>query len=136
VTAAASPVEAFRVVSRVDDPLARVVAARPVKHRPGGRVARVGSTADRVVVDVESPGGLLVVRRVYQPLYRARSAGAALATLPADLSLLGIEVPAGRHRVVIDVADLPETVAACIAGAALLAALLAGLPARTPPVCA
>ena len=46
-----------------------------------------------------SAGGLLVVQRAYFPSLEARLAdGRQLATLPVDLVLLGVEVPAGRTR--------------------------------------
>ena len=82
-------------------------------------------------MEVDSPGGLLVLRRAFQPLYRATSAGRPLATLPVDLALLGVELPPGRHRVVLAVPAGPEVAAAVAAAAALAAALALGLwPAR------
>ncbi len=131
VAAAESPAEAFRAVSVADDPVGRVVASRPVEHRPGGRVARVVEESDRLEVDVESPGGLLVLRRAYQPLYHATSGGAELETLPVNLTLLGVVVPPGRRRVVVAVPPGPEPAAAAAGGAVLAATLAAGFwPAR------
>jgi hypothetical protein len=131
VATAAIPAEAFRAVSRASDPLARVVAARPVAHRPGGRIRRIATRPDRLEVDLESPGGLLVLRRVFSPLYRATSTGEALRTLPVNLSLLGVEVPPGRRRVVVEVSPRPEIAAGAVGAAVLAAALVAGLlPAR------
>jgi hypothetical protein len=131
VATAAIPAEAFRAVSRASDPLARVVAARPVAHRPGGRIRRIATRPDRLEVDLESPGGLLVLRRVFQPLYCVTSAGEALRTVPVNLSLLGVEVPPGRRRVVVEVSAGPEVAAGAVGAAVLAAALAAGLlPAR------
>jgi hypothetical protein len=65
-----------------------------------------------------------MVRRAYHPMWRARAAGRELATLPANLVLLGVVVPPGRHRVVLEVAHWPEGVAGAVALAALVAALV------------
>lgn len=132
VVTAGLPAEAFRLISRAADPVASVVASRPVAHRPGGRIERVITAPDRVEVELTSPGGgLLVLRRTFQPLYRATSDGRALATLPVNLSLLGVEVPAGRRRVVVSVSDRPEILAGAVGAVAFAGALAAGLlPAR------
>ncbi len=131
VAVADIPAEAFRAVSVAADPLARVVASRPVAHRPGGLVRALRAGPDRLEVEVDSPGGLLVLRRAFQPLYRATSAGRPLATLPVDLALLGVELPPGRHRVVLAVPAGPEVAAAAAGTAALAVALALGLwPAR------
>ncbi len=123
---AASPVEAYArtVVGPLDERTG--LASRAVEHHAGARVELVEWRAGRIVVDVAGEGGLLVLARAYQPLWRARLAsGERLATQPADLALLGVEVPAGRQRVVLDVAAWPEALAGGIALAVALAALAA-----------
>jgi len=122
VVAASSPIEAWLLVARgeIDDDVA--VASRPIAHAAGGHVARVAGDADGVVFNVDSPGGLVVWQRAYWPIYRARlEDGRRLPTLPADVALLGVEVPAGRHRVTIDVASWPEIAAGVLAVAMALA---------------
>ena len=100
-----------------------VVASRSVEHRPGGSVLAFAEAPDRIEIEVDSPGGLLVVRRVYWPLYRARLAdGTALATQPVDVAWLGVEVPAGRHRVEVAISSAPEIAAGALALAVALAA--------------
>jgi hypothetical protein len=124
-----SPIDAWRAVAagRFDD--ATAIASRPIHHEPGGSVRLVAEDAGRVELEVESGGGLAVVRRTYWPLLRARLGdGTRLETQPVDLALLGIEVPAGRHRVIVDVSSRPEAAAGI---AALVAAAFAlGLAAR------
>jgi len=123
VTAVASPSEAFRWVSVAADPVADVAAPRPVVHRPGAAVTLIREAADELEIQVSGPGGLLVIRRAYQPLYAASAEGRSLPTLPADLSLLGVEVPPGVHRVRIDVPAGPEKAAGAVALLALAAIL-------------
>lgn len=132
VAAAASPGEAFRRVSLAPDPVADVVADRPVAHRPGGKVELRGEAPDAITVDVSGPGGLLVLRRAYQPLYEASAEGKNLRTLPVNLSLLGIEVPPGAHRVKVAVSAGPEVLAGAVAILAFLCALALAWGASRP----
>jgi hypothetical protein len=127
VRVAASPPTALWVVSNTPDPIAAVVVPEPVAHQPGGRVRLLSKEPDRIALEVEGPGGLAIVRRAYQPLFEARledrSDGERLRTLPVDLNLLGVEVPPGRHRVVLEVSAWPEITAATVALLTLGAAL-------------
>ena len=68
----------------------------------------VQMSPDRMRFDVASGGGLLVIQRSYQALFRARSGDAELPVLPVNLSLLGVVVPAGEHEVVVDVDSPPR----------------------------
>ncbi len=122
VAVAASPGDAFRTVSRAPDPVADVVADRPVAHHPGAQARRLAETPDGFEVDVSGGGGLLVLCRAFQPLYRATAEGKSLPTLPVNLSLLGVQVPPGAHRVRIAVSALPEELAGGIALLAFVAA--------------
>jgi hypothetical protein len=124
VTAARSAGQAFQYVSRAPDPVADVIAARPVAHHPGARVSIHEETPDRIAIDVWGDGGLLVLRRAFQPLYMATAGGRPLPTLPVNLSLLGVEVPPGSHRVWVEVGYGPEALAGGIAVLAFLGALV------------
>jgi hypothetical protein len=99
VAAASSPAEAFRFVSLSPDPVGGVIADRPVAHRPGARVRVLSEAPDRIEVEVSGAGGVLVLRRAFQPLYAASAEGKAFPTLAVNLSLLGVQVPPGVHRV-------------------------------------
>jgi hypothetical protein len=123
VTAAGSAGQAFRFVSRAPDPVADVIAARPVAHHPGARVALRSETPDEIEIDVAGQGGLLVLRRAFQPLYTAAAEGKPLPTLPVDLSLLGVEVPPGAHRVRVAVSAGTEKWAGGVAVVAFVMAL-------------
>jgi hypothetical protein len=128
VVAAGSAGDAFRSVSRAADPVADVIAARPVAHRPGAKLTLIEDTPDRIGIDVWGDGGLLVLRRAFQPLFKASAGGRPLPTFPVNLSLLGVEVPPGNHRVWIEVEAGPEALAGAIAVVALLGALFLAFP--------
>lgn len=123
VTPAGDPIAALRAVGRSADPVADLIVSRPVEHHPGARVRLLRSTPERIEVEVSGEGGVLALRRTYQPLYRAFAAGRELRTLPVSLSLLGVEVPPGTHRVRIEVSSLPEKLAGLAALLAVAAAL-------------
>jgi hypothetical protein len=124
VLAADSPIQALAMVTHLPDPLATAVASRPVEHRAGGRVELLASEDDTLRLAVTSGGGLLVVQRAYFPSLEARLAdGRKLPTLPVDLILLGVEIPAGSHEVRIAPSRRPEAIAGAVA---LLAVALAG----------
>ena len=107
------------------------VVARPLAHDGAGQVRQIAAGADRVVFETDSAGGLVVVRRAYQPLLGARlDDGSALPTLPVDLTLLGVVVPPGRQRVTVSASNAPEQGAALFALVAALAAL--GLAWKSP----
>ena len=128
---------AFRAVSRGPDPLARVAIpdtfeTLAARHRPGGRIRRVEVTPDRLVLEIDGPGGLVVVRRAYRPIYRARSAGGDLEVLPVNLLLVGIEVPPGRQRIVLEVSAWPGVVAGLLALVLALALIRLAATHSTP----
>jgi hypothetical protein len=81
-------------------------------------------TPDEIEIEVAGPGGLLAIRRTFQPLYRATIGERRLKTEAIDLSLLGVEVPPGAHRVRIAVSALPEKLAGVFAVLAFAGALL------------
>lgn len=123
VKPAANPPDAFRIVSLSPDPVLDVAAARPVAHQTGAAVRLIRETPDLIEAEVSGGGGLLVLRRTYQPLYRASSGDKPLATLPVNLSLLGVEVPPGTHRVRVEVSSGPEKAAGIVALLTFLLAL-------------
>lgn len=120
VWAAAHPADAFRAVSLASDPVANAVTDRPVPHLPGAKLRMISDAPDRCDVEVSGGGGLLVLRRAYQPLYRATAEGKRLQTLAVDLALLGVQVPPGFHSVKIAVSSGPEKAAGIVALVALL----------------
>ena len=121
--AASSPISAWVALSRRTVDEATAVVSRPVEHHAEGTATMLDERADRIVVEVDSPGGLLVIRRAYWPIWRARLAdGTPLATQPVDLALLGVEVPPGHQRVIVDVTAWPETSAGIVALVTLVAA--------------
>jgi hypothetical protein len=129
---AEEPAAAREAVVAAGDPLATAVVPRPVAQGEGRVLAVSSPEPDRIELDVEGAGGVVVLRRAFLPLYRAEAEGRRLATLPLDLALLGVEVPPGRHRVVIEIAGWPEWIAAGIALIAL-AWICAVLPRTRAP---
>src|SRR5581483_8310852 len=85
------------------------------QHQAGARIALREAEPDRVVVDVDGGGGLLVVRRSFQDLWRAQAGAQRLPVVPVDVALTGVVVPPGRQRVVLAVSALPEQVASVVA---------------------
>jgi hypothetical protein len=111
-----SPADTIRRVSKLEDLRHTVLADRAFpKHQPGTKVDLVSKSDDRVVFDVDGPGGLVVVRRLYHPTWRARIGEQRLRTAIADLVLIGVEVPPGKHRVVLEVPYRDELAAAVVA---------------------
>jgi hypothetical protein len=128
---AGDPTRAFLAGSRGGTPAGAAIVGRQVEHRPGGSVALVERQPDRWVFDVDSEGGLVVVQTAWHPIWEARlEDGSALRTQAADVSLTGVELPAGRHRVTLEVSSLPESVAGGVAAVALLAACWMARPFR------
>lgn len=139
--AAASSLAAFQAVFASPDPVAEVTVLRPLRHDPRGAVRILMETPDRIELEVAGGGGVAVLRRAYQPLYRAhmgahtgaytarswRAAGHSLHTLPVNLNLLGVAVPPGHHRVTVEVSAWPEAAAGVVAAFALAMALAAAL---------
>jgi hypothetical protein len=95
-----------------------------------GSVRLISSAPDRIEIETESQGGLAVIRRAWQPLLVAREGRREIATRPVNLNLLGVEVPAGRHRVVLEVSAWPEILAGGVALLALIAGLISLLARR------
>lgn len=127
-----SPIWAFVVAANGDISPRDALVSRLVEHRPGGRVTLVERAPDRWVFDVDSEGGLVVVQTSWHPIWRAHLAdGTQIPTQAAELSLTGVEVPPGRHRVTLEISSRPEKLAGGVAALAL--ALAIGLAVRRPP---
>ena len=121
-----NPVAAVARVASLDDPVSTVVVSRPVEHRPGGTVHLLAAGPDHLELAVSGPGGVVAVRRSYQHLWTAHTGDRELPILPLNLTLMGVEVPPGDHRVRLDVSAWPEGLAggiALIAAAGALGAL-------------
>jgi hypothetical protein len=113
---ASNPVEAMREVARVHDAVAEVTVSGPHEHHPGARVELLTWEPDRIEVEVEGRGGVLVLRRAFHPIWEVRDESGPLRVMTANLHLMAVEVPPGRSRVEAKISSGPET-------AALVAAL-------------
>lgn len=129
--AAATSDDAFHQVTENPDPVGTVSVTLqghgPLPAQdPQGGVQLVSSAPDRIEIETEGQGGLAVIRRAYQPLLVAHEGSREIPTRPINLNLLGVEVPAGRHRIVLEVSAWPEILAggvALLVAAGLIAAL-------------
>ena len=112
--------EALRRVTNNPDPVGSATVAvsrrEPLPaHDPAGTVRLISSAPDRIEIETEGRGGLAVLRRAWQPLLIARAGNRELSTRPVNLNVLGVEVPAGRHRIVLEVSAWPEMLAGGVA---------------------
>jgi hypothetical protein len=131
LTVAKSPLDAFERVARSPVGTLPGVVPQPIEHQGGGRVEILTMEPDTIELEVESDGGVAVVRRAFQPLLRARIEGREVATIPVNLCQLGVLVPAGKHRVVIEVSPAPEIAAAVVAAIVTLCLLAISIGARS-----
>ena len=101
---------------------------------PTGSVTIVKSEPEKLEVLTESVApGALVVQRAFLPLYRATIDGQEAPIVAANIHRLGIEVPAGSHRVRVWIDRRPLWVSSLVALAALL--VLIGLAWRLRRAC-
>lgn len=122
--------ERFGVTTR----LYAVADPAPEVRYPGGKAKLLSMEPDRIEMEVEGNGGVVVLRRAYQQLLVARTEGRRLPTRPVDGVLLGVEIPPGKHRVTIEVSAWPEILAGAvtlIGFVGALAALRIGSPRPT-----
>ena len=108
-------------------------------HAPGAPVAarRLASGPEGLAVEVEAMAPVvLLVQRAYLPLYRATLDGAPVALRIANLHRIGIDVPAGRHRVDLWVDRRPLHFSLCLSvvGAVALATLWRRLRFSATPI--
>ena len=131
VVTADHPVLAFEAVGRAEDPIKTVMVDQPRTHQPGASVHLVEHEADRLEIKVEGQGGVLAVRRAYFPIWQARSGDQSLDVFPLNLNLIGVQVPPGEHRVILDVASWPENLAGMASLLALFLAAWGALSQKT-----
>ena len=100
---------------------------------PAGSVTVQRSAAEEleVVTDSEAPGAL-VVQRAFLPLYRASVDGDEVPIVAANIHRLGIEVPAGAHRVRVWIDRRPLWVSGLVALAALAVLIWLAWRLRAP----
>ncbi len=133
---------ALRVPS--SDPVARTVVEAATGTVAAARVSRLSWTRPepcRILIDADvSSAGALVVAESFDRGWSARVDGAPAAVYPADLAMMAVAVPQGRHAV--ELRFQPRSwwgaVAATAVGLAALLALVVtasrgSRPAPTPP---
>jgi hypothetical protein len=130
VVPAANPAVAYDRIATREDPTATSVLPFPVPHQPDGRARLLRASPDHVEIDVSGGGGVVVVRRAYQAIWQARSGDRKLQVLPADLTLTGVVVPPGRHRVELFAQASLEATASVLGLSCALCLLAAALPRR------
>lgn len=102
--------------------VAVVAGEGPARTGPPGIVRIFDSSRERFVAEVDSAtGGVLMLRRAHLPIWRATIDGLPAATTIAQVTRLGVEVPAGRHRVELAIARGPLAGALAVALVALVA---------------
>ncbi len=126
VNAVRDPIEQFKIVSRTDSPTIESTVPFEFPHRAGARVEVLEHRSDRWKVEVEGEGGVVVLRRAFQPAMRATIEGENLTIMPANFCLLGIAVPPGRHVVTVEVARWPQTAAWLVSIVVLALVLVVG----------
>jgi hypothetical protein len=88
---------------------------------PSGRASIVAASRERVTVEASSPsGGVLILRRAYLPIWKARIDGRPVPTTIAQITRLAVEVPPGRHTVELFVSRGPLLGALGVAALALI----------------
>jgi len=108
------------------------LAAAPAA--PGARVVALRETPGRLEAEVEAPGEVVLVwSRSFLSPWRATIDGGPVPTLLADGHLLGVGVPAGRHRVKIAWSGAWVGAGAALALLGFAAAGWVRRPATRPP---
>jgi hypothetical protein len=83
-------------------------AARVPAHPSPGPVRIRERAPGRIVLDLDAQGpepGLVAVNQTWDPFWRARVDGGEAVVLRTDLSLMGVVVPPGRHRLELTYED-------------------------------
>jgi hypothetical protein len=98
---------------------------------PRGEILELSESREEVTATVDSEdGGVFATRRAYLPIYRAEVDGRPALPEVLNGHRLGVEVPAGRHRVRLWVDRRPTVAALAVSAAALLALAGWALAAR------
>lgn len=101
----------------------------PAVQGEGGTARLLASGDERWEIEVQArSAGVLVLQRTHLPLYRATVDGEITPTLPVNLHRIGVELPPGRHRVVIEVDRAPFYLSLIGAGLGLLLLVPVALP--------
>ncbi len=134
VSRAADPDGFFRrLTAPAFDPAVEAVAlgTGPALEGPPGEVRVLANEPERFAAEASSErGGLLVLRRAYLPLWRAKVDGKRVRPVVANFYLLGVEVPPGRHRVEVEVSRRPLSISLPLSTLAWLALGLVALRRR------
>jgi hypothetical protein len=133
ITVVPNPAVGYDLIAAREQPTKTAVLPFALAHRPDADVRLLRNSPDRVELTVAGGGGVVVLRRAYQPLWQARSEDSPLQVVPADVVLTGIVVPPGRHHVELSVSSRPEILAAVIAALSLLALIAATSTATSSP---
>ncbi|HLA38658.1 MAG TPA: YfhO family protein, partial [Candidatus Glassbacteria bacterium] len=118
-----------RVASPDFDPRSQVVLEAPEQlllpsGHASGEVRIVDYSPQRVSLEVESAGGVLVLADAYYPGWKARVDTAQVPVWPANAAFRGIIMPAGTHQVEFWYEPGTFKVGAAISLLALLAVML------------
>jgi len=113
--------------------VAVIAGEGPARSGPPGAVRILASRRERLVAEVESDsGGVLMLRRAYLPIWEATVDGRPTPTEIAQVTRLAVEVPAGRHRVELAISRRPLALAfvAALLAVGALAAMAFGTSRR------
>jgi len=101
----------------------------PSLNGPPGRVEIIefGSQRLELQVNADAPG-VLILQRAFLPIYRARANGRRMPIVAANIHRLGVELPAGDHRVEVWIDRRPLWISGVVALVAL--AVLVALSRR------
>ena len=116
--------KAFGTFIGLDYRTAVLLGEGPPLAGEGGTAEVAEEGPERLVVEVRArSAGVLMVQRAWLPIYRAAVDGAPAEPVPVSLYRMGVELPAGEHRVVIETDRRPLAGTLAAAAAGLLALL-------------
>lgn len=99
---------------------------------PPGSARVTESGTHRMELEVSSTvPGVLVLQRAFLPIYRARANGRRIPIVAANIHRLGIELPAGDHRVEIWIDRRPLWISTAVALIALVGLITLSLRRQT-----
>lgn len=124
-----------RAVEILTDPafepgsLAIVPGDAPPRTGEGGTARLLASGSERWEIEVDARStGVLMLQRTHLPIYRATVNEDPASTFPVNLHRIGLELPPGRHRVVIEADRTPFHLSLVGAGFGLLLLAFVGSP--------
>jgi hypothetical protein len=124
VAASPPPARVFDRVERVGQVWVAWLDAKPWAEAPGAQLAwsRQRSAA-RLLVQAAAPSRVLV-RETWVPGWRARCDGQPVGVAPDGPAFLGVDVPPGRHEIVLEYDPVEVRIGLVVSAAALAAAIL------------